>query len=67
MTAEWRAAREIPPLRRWSRGEVSLTGLLLTFAASGWILNHLMGAPEIRVGILTGAQRVADVSPASRR
>jgi predicted metal-binding membrane protein len=44
---------------------VFLAGVLLTLAALGWILTHLMGAPEMRVGILTGAQPMADMMPAS--
>jgi predicted metal-binding membrane protein len=58
------AARGIPSLRRWSRRELLLAGALLTLAASAWMLTHLTGTPEMRVGILTGAQPMDDMVPA---
>jgi predicted metal-binding membrane protein len=58
------AARGIPSLRQWSRRELLLAGVLLTLAASAWMLTHLVGTPEMRVGILTGAQPMGDMMPA---
>lgn len=63
MTTGWRVARDIPSVRRWSRREVYLAGLLFTLAASAWMLTHLMATPEMRVGILTGAQPMGDMLP----
>ena len=56
MRTAWRTAPEVPSLRRWSRREVLLAGVLLTLAATAWLLTHLLGTPEMRVGILTGAE-----------
>jgi predicted metal-binding membrane protein len=64
VTTGERTARDVPSLRRWSRREVFLAGVLFTLAASGWMLTHLMGTPEMRVGILTGAQPMGDMMPA---
>jgi predicted metal-binding membrane protein len=58
------AVRGIPSLRRWSQRELLLAGALFTLAASAWMLTHLMGTPEMRVGILTGAQPMGDMTPA---
>lgn len=63
MTTAWRAAPEVPSLRRWSRREVFLAGVLLTLAASAWLLTHLLGTPEMRVGVLTGAEPTGDMMP----
>ena len=41
-----------------------LAGALFTLAASAWTLTHLMGTPEMRVGVLTGAQPMGDMMPA---
>jgi len=64
VTTGGRSVRDIPSLRRWSRREVFLAGVLLTLAASAWTLTHLMGTPEMRAGILTGAQPMGDMMPA---
>jgi predicted metal-binding membrane protein len=40
---------------------VFLAGVLLSLAGSAWILTHLMGTPEMRVGVLTGAQPMGDM------
>jgi predicted metal-binding membrane protein len=60
------AALEISSRRRWSRNEVFLAGVLLTLAASAWMLTHLMGTSEMRVGILTGAEPMGDTMAAGR-
>ena len=52
MTTVRRAALDVPLLRWWSRQEVFLAGVLLSLAGSAWILTHLMGTPEMRVGVL---------------
>jgi predicted metal-binding membrane protein len=62
VTTAWRTAPAVPPLRRWSRREVFLAGVLLTLAASAWVLTHLLGTPEMRVGILTGAEPMGDMA-----
>ena len=59
-----RATRDIPSLRLWSRREMFLAGVLFTLAASAWMFTHLMGTPEMRVGILTGAQPMSGMTPA---
>lgn len=63
MTTGRHAARDIPALRRWSRREVFLAGVLFATAASAWMLTHLMGTPEMRVGILTGAPPMGNRMP----
>lgn len=50
----------IPPLRRWSRAELLFAGLLLALAVSGWLLAGLLATPDMRSGILTGAQPMGD-------
>jgi predicted metal-binding membrane protein len=50
----------IPPLRRWSRAELLLAGLLLVLAAAAWVLAGLLATPGMRSGILTGAQPMGD-------
>jgi predicted metal-binding membrane protein len=45
----------IPPLRRWTRAELALAGLLLAVSAAAWLFTHQLAMPEMRVGILTGA------------
>lgn len=65
MTTGLGVTRGIPSLRRWSRREVLLAGVLLALAVLGWMLTHLMGPPEMRTGILTGAQPTGDMMPAS--
>jgi predicted metal-binding membrane protein len=50
----------IPPLRRWSRAELLLAGLLLVLAAVGWVLAGLLASPDMQSGILTGAQPMGD-------
>jgi predicted metal-binding membrane protein len=61
VTTGGRTALEVPSLRRWSRREMFLAGVLLTLAASAWTLTHLMGTPDMRVGILTGTQPMGDM------
>ena len=63
MTTGRRAASDIPSLRRWSRREMFLAGALFALAASAWTLTHLMGTPEMRVGVLTGAEPMGDMMP----
>jgi predicted small integral membrane protein len=63
VTIGWRAASDIPSLRRWSRREMFLAGALFTLAASAWTLTHLMGTPEMRMAILTGAEPMGDMMP----
>ena len=64
MSTGGRTARDIPLLRRWSRRELFLAGVLFTLAASAWTITHLMGTPEMRVGVLTGAEPMGDMMPA---
>ena len=66
MTTAWRTAPDVPSLRRWSRREVLLAGVLLVLAVSAWLLTHLLGTPEMRVGILTGAEPMGDMMPAGQ-
>jgi predicted metal-binding membrane protein len=62
MTARARTAEStgIPPLRRWSRAELALSGLLLAIAAVAWLLSHELSEPGMRNGILTGAEPMDD-------
>lgn len=62
MTTAPGTAPEVPALRRWSRREGLLAGVLLALAASAWLLTHLLGSPEMRVGILTGADPMGDMT-----
>jgi predicted metal-binding membrane protein len=64
VTAQWRTLRQPPALRRWSQREMALSGLLVTLAAVAWVLTHLMGTPEMRAGILTGADPMGAIMPA---
>lgn len=41
-----------------------LACLMFTLAASAWVLTHLTGTPQMRVGILTGARPMGDMMPA---
>ena len=66
MTTGGRTAPELPSLRRWSRREAFLAGVLLTLAASAWTLTHLLGTPEMRAGILTGSQPMGDMMPSEQ-
>src|SRR5437764_1364935 len=50
------AVRGIPSPRTWSRGELTLAGLLLVLAAAAWLLTAVLAMPGMRMGILTGAQ-----------
>ena len=50
----------VPPLRRWSRAELLLAGLLLVLAAAGWLLAVRLATPDMQSGILTGAQPMGD-------
>lgn len=50
----------IPPVRRWSRAELALSGLLLAIAAVAWVLTHLLSEPGMQTGILTGAEPMDD-------
>lgn len=44
-----------------------LAGVLLGLAAAAWLLTHLLGSPEMRVGLLTGADPMGDmVMPADQ-
>lgn len=49
----------IPPVRRWSRAELLLAGLLLVLAAAGWLAG-LLATPDMESGILTGARPMGD-------
>lgn len=62
MTARARTGEPtgIPPLRRWSRAELALSGLLLAIAAVAWLLTHELSEPGMRSGILTGANPMDD-------
>jgi predicted metal-binding membrane protein len=51
----------IPPVRRWSRAELWLSGVLLAIAAVGWLLTHQLSEPSMRVGLLTGAASMDDM------
>lgn len=64
MTTGRPTTRDIPALRVWSRREVLLACVLLALAAAAWVLTHLLGTPEMRVGILTGAQPMGGMMPA---
>jgi predicted metal-binding membrane protein len=50
----------IPPLRRWSRAELLLAGLLLVLAAAAWLLARALTTPDMQSGVLTGAQPMGD-------
>lgn len=50
----------VPPLRRWSRAELLLAGLLLVLAAAAWLLARALTTPDMQSGILTGAQPMGD-------
>jgi predicted metal-binding membrane protein len=60
MTSDTRAGTGIPPLRRWSRAELTLSGLLLVIAAVAWLLTHQLSEPDMRTGLLTGADPMDD-------
>lgn len=66
MTTAWRTTPEVPALRRWSRREALLAGVLVALAATAWLLTHLLGTPEMRAGILTGAEPMDDMMPAEQ-
>ncbi|MFC5997065.1 DUF2182 domain-containing protein [Pseudonocardia hispaniensis] len=62
MTSRVAAARGgsgVPALRHWSRGEFALAALLLALAATAWLLTHRLAMPDMRVGVLTGADPMA--------
>jgi predicted metal-binding membrane protein len=40
-----------------------LAGVLFALAATAWTLTHLMGTPEMRVGVLTGTDPMGDMMP----
>jgi predicted metal-binding membrane protein len=46
----------MPRLRRWSLAELLLAGVLLALAGAAWLLTSRLSTPDMRVGILTGAQ-----------
>lgn len=46
----------MPRLRRWSLAELLLAGVLLALAGAAWLLTNRLSTPDMRVGILTGAQ-----------
>jgi predicted metal-binding membrane protein len=46
----------MPRLRRWSLAELLLAGVLLALAGAAWLLTNRLSTPNMRVGILTGAQ-----------
>ncbi|MHA6794513.1 DUF2182 domain-containing protein [Pseudonocardia bannensis] len=50
-----RRGPDTPPLRRWSRAELALAGLLFALSATAWSLTHRLAMPEMSAGILTGA------------
>jgi predicted metal-binding membrane protein len=50
----------IPPVRRWSRAELALSGLLLAIAAVAWVFSHQLSEPGMQTGILTGAEAMDD-------
>jgi predicted metal-binding membrane protein len=50
----------IPPVRRWSRAELGLSGLLLAIAAVAWVLTDRLSEPGMQIGILTGAEPMGD-------
>ncbi|HVW44305.1 MAG TPA: DUF2182 domain-containing protein [Amycolatopsis sp.] len=50
----------VPALRRWSRRERLLALSLLALATVAWLLTNRLAMPEMTVGILTGADPMAD-------
>jgi predicted metal-binding membrane protein len=50
----------VPSVRRWSLAELGLSGVLLALAAASWVLVHLLSAPGMSTGILTGARPMTD-------
>jgi predicted metal-binding membrane protein len=54
-------AAGIPALRRWSRRERLLALSLLALATVAWLLTNRLAMPDMTVGILTGADPMADV------
>lgn len=53
-------AAGIPALRRWSRRERLLALSLLALATVAWLLTNQLAMPEMTVGILTGADPMAN-------
>lgn len=53
----------MPRLRRWSLAELLLAGVLLALAGAAWLLTNRLSTPDMRVGILTGAQPMEGMRP----
>jgi predicted metal-binding membrane protein len=60
MTSHTGERTGIPSVRRWSRAELALSGLLLAIAAAAWLLTHQLSEPSMRTGILTGVDPMED-------